>query len=191
MPALTDLTWPRSTERLVLRPALEADLEPIWRYRRLESVGRWMTDESKELDAFVAKSLEVDRLPTTLVVERDGALVGDLMLKVGDAWGQGEVADRVVGVQAELGWCLDPAYEGHGYATEAVRALVRIAFADLGLHRVTALCFAENEPSWRLMERVGLRREAYNVRDSLHRDGTWRDGMAYALLAEEWDPAGG
>jgi len=189
MPALADLTWPRPTERLVLRPAVEADLEPIWRYRRLDSVGRWMTDASKELDAFVAKSLEVKRLPDTLVVEHDGALIGDLMLKPEDAWGQGEVADRVVGVQAEIGWCLDPAYEGHGYGTEAARELLRIAFADLGLHRVVALCFAENEPSWRLMERIGMRREGYHRQDSLHRDGTWRDGMTYALLAEEWSSA--
>ena len=186
MPSLADLTWPRATERLRLRTAVEADLELIWRYRRLESVGRWMTDASLDLDAFVAKSLEVDRLPATLVVELDGDLVGDLMLKVEDAWGQGEVADRVKGVQAEIGWCLDPAYEGHGYGTEAARELLRIAFADLGLHRVVALCFAENEPSWRLMERIGMRREGYHRQDSLHRDGTWHDGMTYALLADEW-----
>jgi RimJ/RimL family protein N-acetyltransferase len=48
---------------------------------------------------------------------------------------------------------------------------------------VEAYCFAENEPSWRLMERVGMRREAHTVADGLHRDGTWRDGLAYALLA--------
>ena len=53
VPALSDLTWPRSTERLRLRLAVESDLEPIWRYRRLDSVGRWMTDASKDLDAFV------------------------------------------------------------------------------------------------------------------------------------------
>jgi RimJ/RimL family protein N-acetyltransferase len=67
-----------------------------------------------------------------------------------------------------------------------VRELLAIAFDGLGLRRVVANCFADNEPSWRLMERIGMRREAHNVRDSLHRDGEWYDGLTYALLADEW-----
>ena len=66
------------------------------------------------------------------------------------------------------------------------RELVRLCFEDLGLRRVTANCFADNEASWRLMERIGMRREPYTVRDSLHRSGEWLDGMGYALLADEW-----
>jgi RimJ/RimL family protein N-acetyltransferase len=89
-------------------------------------------------------------------------------------------------VQAELGWCLDPSHQGRGYATEAVTALMRLCFEDLGLRRVTANCFADNEESWRLMERLGMRREIHTLRESLHRSGKWMDGMGYALLAEEW-----
>ena len=89
-------------------------------------------------------------------------------------------------MQAEIGWVVDPAYAGRGYATEAAAELLRICFEDLGLRRVKALCFADNEPSWRLMERLGMRREEYAVRDSLHRSGSWLDGMSYALLADEW-----
>jgi RimJ/RimL family protein N-acetyltransferase len=119
------------------------------------------------------------------VVELDGRVIGDLMLDVQDAWAQAEVTDRARGTQAELGWVLHPDNTGHGYATEAVRALLGIAFDGLGLRRVTASCFAANDSSWRLMERVGMRREAHNVRESLHRSGEWLDGMLYALLAEE------
>jgi RimJ/RimL family protein N-acetyltransferase len=108
------------------------------------------------------------------------------MVAVEDGWAQSEVADRARGVQAEIGWALDPAHQGQGYATEAVGEVLRICFDGLGLRRVTAGCFADNEPSWRLMERVGMRREEYSVADSLHRSGAWLDGMAYALLAEEW-----
>lgn len=186
VPALTDVTWPKTTERLLLRPAVEDDLEPMWLIRRQDSVGRWMTDASKDLDQFLAKSAEFKRVEATIMIERDGAMIGELMLKVENAWAQGEVKEQAVGVQAEIGWCIDPAFEGNGYATEAVRELIRIAFEELGLRRLTALCFADNEPSWRLMERVGMRREAYNVKDSLHRSGEWLDGMVYALLAEEW-----
>jgi RimJ/RimL family protein N-acetyltransferase len=81
---------------------------------------------------------------------------------------------------------LDPAVGGHGYATEAVRELLRLCFEDLRLRRVTANAFAANEASWRLMERVGMRREGCSVADSLHRDLGWVDSVVYALLAEEW-----
>jgi RimJ/RimL family protein N-acetyltransferase len=95
------------------------------------------------------------------------------------------------GVQAELGWCLDPRYAGRGYATEAVEGLLHLCFELLGLRRVTASCFADNERSWRLMERVGMRREAHTVADSLHRSGRWLDGLTYAMLADEWRARGG
>ena len=61
-----------------------------------------------------------------------------------------------------------------------------MCFEDLGLRRVTANCFADNESSWRLMERVGMRREMHTVSESLHRSGAWLDGLGYALLADEW-----
>jgi RimJ/RimL family protein N-acetyltransferase len=60
----------------------------------------------------------------------------------------------------------------------------------LRLRRVFATCFADNTGSWRLMEKLGMRREAHNVRDSLHRDRGWLDGYTYALLADEWRAAG-
>lgn len=179
--------WPVRTERLRLRRAQAADAEPTWRYRRLEPVSRWMTSASTDLDDYRRRFESDERLVKTLVVEdHSGALVGDLMLAPEDAWAQAEVEEIGKGVHAEIGWCLDPAYGGQGLATEAVRALITLAFDQLGLRRLTANCFADNEPSWRLMERVGMRREAYTVRDSLHRSGQWLDGMMYAVLAEEW-----
>jgi len=111
------------------------------------------------------------------------------MIRVEDAWAQAELADQARGVQAELGWVLHPGHTGRGYATEAVCALIQLCFEDLGLRRVTASCFADNAASWRLMERVGMRREVYTIRESLHRSREWLDGMGYALLADEWRPA--
>jgi RimJ/RimL family protein N-acetyltransferase len=52
---------------------------------------------------------------------------------------------------------------------------------------VHADCFFDNEPSWRLMERLGMRRELHSVQESLHRTKGWLDGLSYALLAGEWD----
>jgi RimJ/RimL family protein N-acetyltransferase len=88
--------------------------------------------------------------------------------------------------QAELGWVLDPAHTGQGYTAEAVQELLRHCFQDLGVRRVTANCFLDNDTSWRLMERVGMRRELHAVRASLHRSGRWLDTVGYAILEDEW-----
>ena len=70
---------------------------------------------------------------------------------------------------------LHPDHAGHGYATEAVRELLRLCFTDLGLRRVTANCFADNDASWRLMERVGMRREITRSRSRCTGPGEWLD----------------
>lgn len=183
---LDAVTWPVRTARLFLRPGTAADAEATWAYRRLEDVSRWLTRAPTTVEEYRAVFNDPARLAITLIVELDGRVIGDLMLKVDDAWGQVEVAEQAQAVQAELGWALHPDHTGSGYATEAVRELIRLCFDDLGLRRVTADCFAANATSWRLMERVGMRREQYTVGDSLHRSGEWLDGMGYALLADEW-----
>lgn len=183
---LDAISWPVRTARLTLRPATPADLEATWAFRRLDDVSRWLTRAPTGIEEYRTRFEDPDSLAVTLVIELDGHVIGDLMLEVKDAWAQAEVAQQGRGVQAELGWVLHPDHAGHGYATEAVRELIRLCFEDLGLRRVTAACFAANDASWRLMERVGMRREAYAVRDALHRSGEWLDGMEYAMLAEEW-----
>jgi RimJ/RimL family protein N-acetyltransferase len=183
---LEELTWPVHTKRLSLRPATSADLDATWQFRRLDEVSRWMTAAPSSLEDYRTSFEEPDRLAKTLVIELAGAVIGDLMLAIEDSWAQKEVAAQAKGVQAELGWCLDPRYGGRGYATEAVEALIRLCFEDLSLRRVTANCFADNVASWRLMERLGMRREIHTIRESLHRSGEWLDGMGYALLADEW-----
>jgi RimJ/RimL family protein N-acetyltransferase len=185
------LDWPVETERLTLRPGTADDADAVWEYRRLEPVARWISELPADPVEFRTRFAAPDRLASTLVVEHEGRVIGDLMVRIEDAWAQKEVADQARGRNAELGWVFDPTQQGHGYATEAVRELLRICFAGLGLRRVTALCFADNVPSWRLMERVGMRREEHNVRDSLHRSGEWLDGFGYALLADEWRDANG
>lgn len=187
---LADLDWPRRTERLQIRPATPDDADATWAYRRLEPVSRWLTSAATDRQAYAQTFTEPARLSATLIVERPDpagrTVIGDLKLAIEDGWGQSEVAEMARGVQAEIGWALDPAQHGHGYATEAVTETLRICFADLGLRRVVAYCFADNEASWRLMERVGMRREMHTVADSLHRSCAWMDGLGYALLADEW-----
>ena len=188
VPSLDDLQWPVRTERLLLRRATVDDALSVHRVRSAPGVSDWLPDtpasetEEEWLDRFRLP----ERLARTLVVEHDGALVGDLYLAVGDAWAQRQVADRAAQVQAEIGWALHPSYAGRGLATEAARELLRICFNGLGLRRVVAQSFADNVASVRVMERIGMRRETHAVRDSLHRSGRWLDGVGYAIVADEW-----
>lgn len=178
------LPWPLETERLSIRPAALDDGEALWAYRRFPEVGTWLgwhPVDRADWDAAYA-----DKYPDYLVVELDEVIIGDLMLKLGNAWHQREATEPTVGVQAEVGWVFHPEYGGKGLATEAVRALLRVCFEGLELRRVEAAAFAANEPSWHLMERIGMRRETYSVRDSLHRELGWLDGVVYAMLADEW-----
>jgi RimJ/RimL family protein N-acetyltransferase len=181
---LDAVAWPWRTERLVLRRATLADSDALWEHRSLPAVSEWLgwiPRDRADWDAEYPR-----RLAINLAIELEGRVVGDLMIRLGDGWGQREVADAARGVEAELGWTLHPDVQGHGYASEAVRAAFDICFGPLGLRRVTAGAFARNEASWRLMERVGMRREAYAVKESLHGTHGWLDGVTYALLAEEW-----
>ena len=183
---LSAVSWPARTARLSIRPATIDDVDATWAFRQFPEVHRWITRAHTDRDEYAETFADPKRLAATLVVERDGEAIGDLMLEIGSPWSQAEVAEQARGTQAELGWTIHPAHAGLGYATEAVAELVRICFEDLGLRRVVALCFADNVPSWKLMERLGMRREEHTVRDSLHRSGEWLDGYGYALLAEEW-----
>ena len=186
------LERPLHTERLTLRPATADSADPIWKFRQLKSVNEWLTGCPADLDGYRKLFSKPARLATTVIVtlghDPAAQIIGDFMLRREDAWAQLDVADQARDTQAELGWVLDPAHTGHGYATEAVRELLRYCFQDLGVRRVTANCFLDNDTSWRLMERVGMRRELHAVRESLHRSGRWLDTVGYAILEEEWSP---
>lgn len=187
------LEHPLQTRRLTLRAATAEDAEPTWRYRRLESINEWLTGCPADLDGYRKLFTEPGRLANTVIVtlghKPDAPIIGDFMLRREDSWAQQDVADQARGKQAELGWVLNPIHTGHGYATEAVRELLRYCFQDLGVHRVVANCFLDNDTSVRLMERVGMRRELHAVRESLHRSGRWLDAVGYAILDDQWSPS--
>lgn len=196
MTALPDDAWPIRTPRLEIRRCTLDDLDAMWEYRSIPEVNNWLGRAPATREAFHETYSEPTRLAMTFLIDLmptaaggSPTVIGDVMVKVEDGWGQAEVADQVHGVQAELGWALDPRFVGQGYATEAMRAVIDACFGALGLRRVHAGCFAPNEPSWRLMERLGMRREEFSRKSGLHRSGEWMDGLNYGLLAEEWPAA--
>ena len=86
---------------------------------------------------------------------------------------------------AFLGYRLDQDETGKGYAREAVRRLLKIAFDDLELHRLEANILTDNQPSLRLAEELGFVREGVS-RQYLYLDGQWRDHQRLALLAHDY-----
>jgi RimJ/RimL family protein N-acetyltransferase len=188
-PTVPEIPWPVRTERLTLRKATPEDLRAVYEIRSLPEVGQWMPDLPTSYDAWVlaqGRNGGLERMVLVLLDDPDGTVIGHLYLHVEDSWAQAEVREQAKSAQAEVGWAFDPAHQGHGYATEAVQELLRLCFEVVGVRRVVALAFADNAPSLRVMEKVGMRREALMVRESLHRELGWVDGVSYGLLADEW-----
>lgn len=114
-------------------------------------------------------------VPLVLAVEFEGKVVGDFPLTI-------NVPEHR---QGEVGFSFNQAYTGRGLATRALEAVLGFRFVQLGLHRITSATFTDNERAWRLMERVGMRREAHFVHDGFVR-GRWVDVYAYGTLEDEW-----
>jgi RimJ/RimL family protein N-acetyltransferase len=184
------IAWPRAAGALELRPPTSDDLDQVLVWRNRPEVTRWLLRTTVDPEAFRRAWLESVEDPDqhAVVAVLDGVIVGTGSLDVHDGMGQfdGDVWRRSEGL---LGYLIDPAHAGNGYATEIAGALLDLAFTELGLHRVTAGCFADNVASWRVMEKLGMRREQHGVRDSWHAELGWVDGFTYAILVEEWHPA--
>jgi RimJ/RimL family protein N-acetyltransferase len=183
---VTPIRWPVRTERLTLRGYAPEDLDALWAYEQLPQVQHWLGWAPHSRDELSHAMTSESSRTTHVMVLLGSRIIGHIMIMPRDSWAQTDVADRVKDLEAELGWMFDPAYAGKGYATEAVRAAIGLCFDSLEVRRVQAGCFADNTASWRLMERLGMRREEHSRATALHRDGSWHDGLNYALLREEW-----
>jgi ribosomal-protein-alanine N-acetyltransferase len=91
---------------------------------------------------------------------------------------------RGVAQACTLGYWMGQRHAGKGHMTEAVRGALDFAFSELALHRVEAACLPNNEPSRRLLERVGFTREG-EARGYLRINGVWADHLLYGLLSSE------
>jgi RimJ/RimL family protein N-acetyltransferase len=147
------------TERLILRDWTEADIEPFLRHTNTPTVMRWLGGVTPEPEASERITRRIipwqqQRGFTFWVVERkeDGELLGFCGIKIA------ETASAPVEGMFEIGWRLREDAWGKGYAREAAIASLEFAFGTLGAERVVALTCIQNEPSWGLMERLGMTR---------------------------------
>ena len=89
--------------------------------------------------------------------------------------------------EAVLWYTLHPDAWGQGITTEAARAVVDFAFRELNLHRIWAECDPRNVGSWRVLEKIGMRREGHFI-ENVWLKGEWCDSLMYAILDREWHP---
>lgn len=177
--------YPIETERLRLRPFNRGDVDAVVAYREREDVARYLSDGpmSRESVSEIVGlrvgqfnlTAEGDKVFLAVDLREPQAMVGEVSLIWRDA------ASR----QGEIGYILNPAHHGRGYATEAAGALLDLGFDGLGLHRIYARCAAANTASWRVMERLGMRREAH-FREHVFAKGAWGDELVYAIVEDDW-----
>jgi RimJ/RimL family protein N-acetyltransferase len=179
--------YPILTERLMLRPWRVGELDRYHALRAIPEVATYLYDEpltrrqaAERLRGLRSDITEVDRWMNVAVELADpgGVVVGD----VGLCW-RSEVHR-----QAEIGYVLDPAYQGRGFATEAAAAMIELAISGLGAHRVCGRLDARNTASARVLARLGMRYEAHLVENEFVK-GEWVDEMVFATLAREWREA--
>ena len=174
--------WPLATERLRLRPHNADDAEWLHELYSQPDVARYLLDEpwtaevthDKLTERLAKTDIDGETGALALVIERDGIPIGDIALWLTDHEHR----------QGEIGWVLDPAHGGQGFASEAVRAVLALGFDHYKLHRITAQMDARNSASAALARCVGLRLEARHVQDWFSK-GEWTDTLIFARLASE------
>ena len=180
-----EVVTPLETERLLLRPFTPDDFDALFAMHSRPDVARylyWAARTEAEVRATLEKKVasrairsEGDVLAFAVALKATNEVVADVVLQL--------VSEEHR--QGEIGFIVHPDHQGHGYATEASRALLQLAFEDLKLHRVVGHLEARNEASARVLEKLGMRREAHFVENEYVK-GEWQSGLVYAILDREW-----
>jgi aminoglycoside 6'-N-acetyltransferase len=177
------LTAQITTERLVLRRLMPADVAPLAAYRSRPDIARfqgWGPGYSVEKAAALVAEMawaDPDRPGKwfQFAITAGGVLVGDCGFR----------PDPDEPRITEIGFTIGPDHQRQGYAREAVAALVAHLFTVRGKHRIVAVTDVDNDKSRRVLEALGFRREAHLV-DNTWVDGSWRNDYVFALLEYHW-----
>ena len=169
------------TNRLLLRPLVVEDAEAMFAYRSLPEVALFQSWQPESVEAVLAFLKENESAPLhspdtwyqVAICLSDGRLIGDIGIHT------------LEHDQLELGYTLSPAFQGLGYASEAVGAILHEAFTRWNVHRVIASVDPANSASIRLLERLGFRKEAHHIQSYWMR-GAWYDDCIYAMLIEDY-----
>ncbi|KGR78616.1 GNAT family N-acetyltransferase [Ureibacillus sinduriensis] len=165
------------SKRLQIRNFIQEDVLAVHAYTSNPLVMEYIPEGVMTLEEttdFVFENLGDNAQKYAVVQKEDNQLIGHI------------VFFKYFGEHTyEIGWVFNPDYYNRGFATEAAQTILDYGFSELKLHRIIATCQPENIPSYRIMEKIGMRREGYFKKCIPHGDGWW-DEYYYAILREEW-----
>ena len=167
------------TRRLLLRPFRESDYDDLYEFLsqlegdEFEGYPGITYDNGKEHLKYRLGSEEF----YAMELRESGKVIGNIYC------GSRDFAAK------EVGYIVNKRFQQRGYAAEALSAVITQTFRE-GAHRVFAECDPRNVPSWKLLEKVGLRREAHlrqNIWFRRDENGApvWKDTLIYAILEND------
>jgi len=179
--------FPIRTARLLLREFRASDEFDVHEYASdpiVSQFDEWGPNTPEKTSERLARHLrEQERWPRQEVDLAVELLSEQKIIGSTSVWMSDE-KNRTAG----FGYTFNQRYWNQGFATEATRALLNSCFQSFEMHRVWASCDVRNIGSWRVMEKLGMRREGMFLRDKFQK-GVWRDSYLYAILADEWQSA--
>lgn len=170
------------TQRLTIRRFVASDLELALAHESNREIMKYIRDSKPEkelrekVEAFAGewKGEENEWLGLPVTPRGEHPMMGIVCFRIASFENE----------TAEIGYRFHQDYHGKGFAFEATRRLFNFLFDDFRARKLTALCTAENEPSYRLMEKLGMRREG-RLREHSTLGGRWHDELVYGLLSTE------
>ena len=168
------------TDRLILREFNPGDFQEVHKYASDVEVCRysdWGPNKLEDTKAFIEEVVKVqgnnprNQFTLAIVVKETNVLIGACNLIRN-------------GSQAEIGYSINRDYWGFGFATESAKAMLNLGFKELKLHRIYATCRPTNVGSFRVLEKIGMRREGHSREDRFFK-GKWHDSFLYAILRSE------
>ena len=170
------------TDRLFIRDYKSTDLDDLHKLLSDKQTMYFLDDIATNTLEESAQNLETALLNADghyfcICHKETGAYIGSIGYTI--------TADTPPGKVVHLGYFLLPHQHGNGYAAEAARKVIAFAFYKDGCIRMTTACYKENEPSRRVMEKVGFRKEGERIKAQYH-DGKMKDRLGYAINKDEW-----
>ena len=174
------------TNHLIIRKFKDTDCRDLHEY--LSNPEIYAFEPGQPISLSEAEKLTIERAKGSdfyaVVLKKNKKMIGHLYFKQ---------IDPEAMMTWELGFIFNPSYHRKGYASEAVRALVEYAFQNFKIHRIMARCDPKNPPSWKLLEKVGFRREGHfkqlaTFRNDESGNPIWHDAYEYGFLKEDLQP---
>ncbi len=165
------------TERLMIRKFKEEDWPSVYAYASDAETMHYMPEgvlTEQETKDFIRKNRGEKAQNFAVALKKEKTVIGHIVFH--PYFGEHTY---------EIGWAFNAHYQNKGYAFEAASAVLAYGFEKLNLHRIIATCQPENVSSYRLMEKIGMRREGH-FKKCIPQGNQWWDEYFYAILEEEW-----